>query len=89
MSDPESTPTPKLSENPDIPVLEGWVGISETAERLGITRQHSYKRAKAGGYRSLHRIGNSSITVVSTTEIDDILKSREDRAKEQEKNLPI
>jgi len=65
-----------VSENPDIPVLDGWVGLTEAGERLGISRQHSYKLAKHGGYESIHRIGNSSITVVSTEEIEQKLKEK-------------
>lgn len=74
----------KLSENPDIPVLDGWVTLTEAGEMLGITRQHSYKRAQHDGYKSLHRIGNSSITVVSTTEVEELAEARRKRTAERE-----
>lgn len=68
----------KLSEDPNVPVLKGWVNITEAAELLGITRQHSYKRAKNGGYKSLHRIGTSPAYVVSTKEIDELLAAKKE-----------
>lgn len=63
---------PAVSKNEDIPVLEGWVGLTEAGELTGVTRQQSYKRARTGYYKTLHRIGNSTITVVALSEIEDI-----------------
>lgn len=71
----------KLSEDPNVPKLEGWVNITEAAELLGITRQHGYKRAKTGGFKSLHRVGNQPAYVISLSEIADIIKEREAKAK--------
>lgn len=79
MSDTAPRESIPVSENPDIPVLEGWVGLTEAGERLGISRQHSYKLAKNGGYKTLHRIGNSSITVVSTAELDEKIQEKTDK----------
>lgn len=69
----------KLSENPDIPILPGWVPLTEAAVRLGVTRQHSYKRAQNNGFKSLHRLAGSTITVVSTEELDEIIERRGNR----------
>jgi len=66
----------------NIPVLEGWVNLTEAAEILGISRQHAYKKAKLssegkrGGWNSVHQLGNKSFYVVSTAELDEILSSR-------------
>jgi len=79
MSDTAPRESLPVSENPNIPVLEGWVGLTEAGERLGISRQHSYKLAKNGEYKTIHRIGNSSITVVSTAEIEEKLQEKTDK----------
>lgn len=71
----------KLSEDPNVPVLEGWVNITEAAEMLGITRQHSYKRANTNGYKSLHRIGKQPAYVVAISEIEEIIEDREERKR--------
>jgi hypothetical protein len=71
----------KLSENPDIPSLSGWVNITEAAERLGITRQHSYKLASQGGFKTLHRVGNQPAFVISTKEIDEMLTKKREAAE--------
>lgn len=63
---------PAVSKNQEIPVLDGWVGLTEAGELTGVTRQQSYKRARTGFYKTLHKVGNSSITVVSTKEIEEI-----------------
>lgn len=67
----------------NIPVLEGWVNLTEAAEILGITRQHAYKRAKLasqgrpGGWKTLHQIGTKPMYVVSQTELREELQARE------------
>lgn len=66
----------KLSENPDIPVLEGWVNLTEAAEITGVTRQHAYRKAakgaENGGYKTLHRIGSQPVFVVKLSELEEI-----------------
>lgn len=78
----------KMSEDPSIPVLEDkehpgerWVNITEAAELLGITRQHSYKRAKTGGYTTLHRIGSQPAYVISTSEINALLAAKAEKER--------
>jgi len=72
----------------NVPVLEGWVNLTEAAEILGITRQHSYKRAKLGaqgkpgGYRTLHQIGTKPMYVVSLSEIQKELEARRESEAE-------
>lgn len=74
----------KLSEDPNVPVLEGgWVTLTEAAEVLGITRQHSYKRAKTGGYKTIRRIGASPAFVVNRSELEEIVNGRSAREEEQ------
>jgi hypothetical protein len=66
----------------NIPVLEGWVNLTEAAEILDITRQHAYKRAKLasqgrpGGWRTLHQIGTKPSYVVSRAELQEELENR-------------
>lgn len=88
----------KLSEDPSVPLLEDqehpgerWVNITEAAELLGITRQHSYKRAKTGGYKSLRKVGNQPAYVVSTHEIKGILAARAEKeaARHPKKAEPV
>jgi hypothetical protein len=73
----------KLSEDPNVPSLPGWVNITEAAELLGISRQHSYKKAtlfgKRGGWDTLHRIGSQPAYVIALSEIEEIKAAREDR----------
>lgn len=67
----------KLSGNPDIPVLEGWITIPEAASKLGISRQYAYKRAADGYFKSIHQIGDENATyVVSTEEVATKIRSR-------------
>lgn len=67
----------------NLPVLSGWVNLTEAAEMLGISRQHSYRRARlanegrVGGWKTCHRIGNKPSYVVSLEEIHTELKRRE------------
>jgi hypothetical protein len=87
-----NSPKVKLSENPELPVLEGWVNLTEAAEIIGITRQHSYKKAsrfgQVGGYKTLHRVGNQATYVVATSELDEILKDRKEKAQiKKEENV--
>lgn len=82
----------KLSEDPTVPVLNGWVNITEAADMLGITRQHGYKLASHNGFKSLHKVGNQPAYVISTVEIAEMIeqrarKARERAEKETERNM--
>jgi hypothetical protein len=71
----------------NVPVLKGWVNLTEAAEILGISRQHSYKRArlasegKTGGYKTLRQIGTKPMYVVSMKELEKTLQDRADTPK--------
>lgn len=73
----------------NVPALDGWVGLTEAAEILGISRQHSYKRArlgsegKTGGYKTIRQIGTKPMYVVSVTELNESLQLREEVSKEE------
>lgn len=66
----------------NIPVLDGWVNLTEAAEILGISRQHAYKKAKLtsegkrGGWKSVRQLGDKSFYVVSTEELAELLNAR-------------
>lgn len=79
----------KLSEDPNVPMLDGWVNLTEAAELLGVTRQHVYKRASTGGFQSLHKIGHQPQFVISTAEIDEINVARAAKAEEDAKRAEI
>ena len=63
-----------MSES-DIPVLEGWVPLSEAADLIGISRQHAWRRARLtndglpGGWKTVHRVGDKPFYVVSVSEV--------------------
>ncbi|MCL2793962.1 MAG: hypothetical protein FWD85_01495 [Microbacteriaceae bacterium] len=67
---------------PGLPVLDGWVNLTEAAELLGITRQHAYKKlalaaaGKSGGWKSARRVGSQNTYVVSRPEIDELLAAK-------------
>ena len=65
-----SEKTSPLSQNESIPVLSGWVAITEAAKLLGFTRQYCYRLAQNGYFDSIHRLGDSSTFVISTAELD-------------------
>lgn len=77
----------KLSDNSDIPVLKGWVNMTEASEMLGITRQHAYKLSTQGAFKTLHRIGTQPSFVISVKEIELKLRKKASDAegKESEK----
>jgi hypothetical protein len=65
----------------NLPQLSGWVNLTEAAEILGISRQHAYRRArlahegKAGGWKTVCRIGTKPSYVVALSELQDELES--------------
>lgn len=65
----------------NLPALDGWVNLTEAAELTGITRQHSYKKArlanegKPGGWRTVCRVGTKPSYVVSLDEIKEIIST--------------
>ena len=62
----------------NIPQLDGWVNLTEAAERLGITRQHAFKKARQAndghpsGWKTIRRVGSKPMYVISTAEIADL-----------------
>ena len=54
----------------DAPALDGWVGLTEAAEMLGISRQHCWRMATRKKWASLHRVGSSDVYVVSLEEVE-------------------
>jgi excisionase family DNA binding protein len=68
--------TEPLSQNTDVPILQGWMGLSEAADFLGLSRQYIYRLAQDGKFKSLHRIGNSATTVISLDELKSFNASR-------------
>lgn len=75
----------KLTENPDIPQLKGWVKLSDAGERLGLTRQYISRLATQGGFKTLHRIGEGStaLFVVEEHEVESLARARSGGASEE------
>lgn len=69
----------------NIPILDGWVNLTEAAEMLGITRQHAFKKARQAndghpnGWKTIRRVGSKPMYVVSTAEIEDLLAAQGDK----------
>lgn len=74
----------KLTENPDIPPLAGWMKLTDAAERLGMTRQYISRVASNGGFSTLHRIGEGqhALFVVEEHEVESKLEARTKLASE-------
>lgn len=79
----EKEKAPRLDPDHTVPVLEGVVSLTEAGEMLGYARQHAYRMARNGRFRSLARIGSSHMFVVSTKEIQEMLEQREQSAREE------
>lgn len=68
----------------NIPTLDGWVNLTEAAEMIGITRQHAHKKArlanegKPNGWKSIRRVGNKPMYVVSLEEVEQMCQSASD-----------
>ncbi len=77
----------------NLPILDGWVNLTEASEILGISRQHAYKRARntsqgrSGGFKTLHQIGSKPMYVVSVQELQDELERRRSREEREKKIL--
>lgn len=63
----------------DLPLVPGWISLTEAAERLGHTRQHGHRMAVQGKFRSLSRVGTSHVVLVATDEIEDMILRRAQR----------
>lgn len=76
-------PVFKLDPDNTMPVLPGWISITEAADILGVSRQHSYKLAargakgESGGYKSVRRIGSAHFAVVKEAEINKMKAARD------------
>ena len=71
--------TTSLQNITDLPVLAGWVSLTEAATILGVSRQYASKQAATGGFRSVHRIGASPSFVVSIFEVEAMLATRAEK----------
>lgn len=62
-----------------IPALEGWVTITEAADMLGISRQHSWRMATQDPpkWKTIHKIGTAGVYVVSLEEVEEKRKYRD------------
>ena len=61
-----------------IPELEGWLTITEAADMLGISRQHSWRMAVASPpkWKTVHKIGTSGVYVVQRSEVEERMARR-------------
>jgi hypothetical protein len=72
----------------NLPVLDGWVNLTEASEMLGISRQHAFKKTRLanagqpGGWKTVHRVGSKPMYVVSTQEVAQLLAARQENESE-------
>lgn len=52
------------------PELEGWLTLTEAAEELDISRQHCWRMANSGKWKTLKRIGTKDVFVVEIAEVE-------------------
>lgn len=59
----------------NLPQLEGWLGITEAAEVLGVSRQYSFRMAKRtndgleGGWQTIHQVGTKPHYLIRHDEV--------------------
>lgn len=71
-----SDKTSALSEL-DVPVLEGWVNLTEAAAVMSVSRQYVHKLAQQGSFPSLHKIAGARDTfIVSRDEVETLAAKR-------------
>jgi predicted DNA-binding transcriptional regulator AlpA len=58
------------------PRLDEWMTASQIAESLGITRQSVNRMMNEGRFKTLHRLGERPIFIVSRAEIEAMAASR-------------
>jgi hypothetical protein len=68
---------PNLDPDRHLPVLPGWISLTEAGEWLGCSRQHAYRMAREGKFTSLHRIGTAHQFVVTEDELRLLARDRE------------
>lgn len=68
----------KLSEDPTIPALEGWMKLADAGEILGLTRQYVFRLATKKGFKTICRIGTGSnaIFLVKEEEVRALASAR-------------
>lgn len=79
----------KLTENPDIPPLAGWMKLTDAGVRLGLTRQYVSRLASNNGFKTIHRIGEGphALFIVEEHEVESLLEaSKERETAAEEKN---
>ncbi len=63
----------------NIPLLSGWVLVSEAAEMLGLSKQAVHGKLRNNEFSSAHRIGDNvtkPIYVIDRTEIEALIAKR-------------
>lgn len=59
----------------DIPVLPGWVALTDAADELGVSRTAVHKMWMTDKIRSVHTIGPVPVYVMERSELDRILET--------------
>jgi len=54
------------------PALEGWLTLSQLADRLGYTRQGVNYLAEKGKIRSLRSVGDGTVFIMREAEVADV-----------------
>ena len=66
----------------EIPTLRDWMTATSAAKRLGITRQRVNKMILKDGFKSVHKLEDSRLYLVSRSEVEDMVKARAEAAEQ-------
>lgn len=67
-----------------VPILEGWINLTEAAERLGVSPQHVSRLAHGDAFKTIRRVGNKKMLVVSSAEVDAMAEARRLESADEE-----
>lgn len=65
----------------DIPVLNGWVALTDAADELGISRTAVHKMWQTDKIHTVHTIGPVPVYIMARAELDLIKETWEGKSK--------
>lgn len=60
-----------------VPVLEGWVTLTDAARHLKISRQAAHKMMERGTFYQVRKVGPVPVYLVSQKDLDRVYEERE------------
>lgn len=61
------------------PTLAEWMTGTQVADALGVSRQHVNRMFNRGEFKTLHKLGDRPVLVVSTPEVLEKVENRAER----------